>query len=411
MIRRKWTALLALCCLSGCGSIEERDALALHPLETYAIDQSEQVQFLPKTEKRLLAYCQKQTTDGLPSRRAEVTEMTFRHPVYKELGSQTIKYWTSGDKRYLSCANSHEQIERTFRVEPVDELESLVSRELMETDVGETVTFYRESDVEKVISLFRVNQTHETIIPESIFRYETPDNGSLYVTYEVMRNGRTLDRTVEPGLFVFESGKNEGYAFLTKLADDRVSLQMGTESTWERTVLPSAFTGRYVYTDSTAEAITLDQAKRQLLKRIVLSEQPIEDVHDVTSLTLSKRYETVIEVWGSVRRPITTKLMSSSARSMKTKLATYETNGKTSYLDGPNTQALFDHLSHVIREEKSESSFQHGTLSLYEHLQEQHFEVWIEPGNQSVHLIDRQTKQSYAIESIQLEELLNVSVR
>lgn len=410
-MRLSWTALLVLCCLSGCGSKEGVNALALRPLETYAVDHGEQVHVLPETEKRLLAYCQQQTTERLPSRRGEVAEVMFRHPFYEELGSQTIKYWVSGDERYLSCANSHEQIERTFQIDPVNEFESLISSELVETDVGETVMFYPEPDVEKIANLFRMNQAHETIVPGSTFRYQTPDSGSLYVTYEVMRNGRTLDRTIEPGLFVFESGKNEGYVFLTKLADGRVSLQMGTESSWERTVLPSALTGKYVYTDAKTAAFTLDHSKRQLLKRVVLSEQPIGDVSDVTSLTLSKQYEAVIEVWGSVRRPMTTKLMSSSARSVKTKLATYETNGKTLHLDGPNTQELFELLTHVAGGTKSEAAVRHGTLSLYEHLQEQHFEVWVEPGNQRVHLIDLTTKQTYAIDLMRLEELLNRSIR
>lgn len=410
-MRLSWTALLALCCLSGCGSKEEINALALRPLETYATNQDEQVHVLVETEKRLLAYCRQQTTERLPSRRGEVAEVTFQHPLYKELGSQTIKYWVSGGDRYLSCANSHEQIERTFQIDPVDEFESLVSSELVETEVGETVTFYPEPGLEKIANLFRVNQAHETIVPGSTFRYQTPDSGSLYVTYEVMRNGRTLDRTIEPGLVVFESGKNDGYAFLTKLADGRMALQMGTEASWERTVLPSALTGKYVHTDATTEAFTLDHSKRQLLKRVVLSEQPIGDVSDVTSLTLSRQYEAVIEVWGSVRRPMTTKLMSSSTRSMKTKLATYETNGKTSYLDGPNTQELFELLTHVAEGTKSEAAVQQGTLSLYEHLQEQHFEVWVEPGNQRVHLIDLKTKQTYAIDLMRLEELLNRSIR
>ncbi|TCI57575.1 hypothetical protein EVJ24_02040 [Exiguobacterium sp. SH1S21] len=410
-MRLSWTALLALCCLSGCGSKEEMNALALRPLEAYVTNQDEQEHILPGTEKRLLAYCRQQTTERLPSRRGEVTEVTFRHPLYAELGSQTIKYWVSGDDRYLSCANSHEQIERTFRVDPVDEFESLISSELVETDVGEAVSFYPEPDVAKIVNLFRINQVHETIVPGSTFRYQTPDSGSLYVTYEVMQNGRTLDRTIEPGLFVFKSGKNDGYAFLTKLADDRVALQMGTESSWERTVLPSAFTGKYVYTDSTTDVFTLDHSKRQLLKRVVLAEQPIGDVSDATSLTLSKQYDAVIEVWGSVRRPMTTKLMSSSARSVKTKLATYETKGKTSHLDGPNTQALFELLTHVAGGDKSEAAVQHGTLSLYEHLQEQHFEVWVEPGDQRVYLIDLTTKQTYAIDLMRLEELLNRSIR
>lgn len=410
-MRLSWTALIVLCCLSGCGSKEGMNALALRPLEAYTTNQGEQVQVLPETEKRLLAYCRQQTTERLPSRRGEVAEVTFWHPLYKELGSQTIKYWASGDERYLSCANSHEQIERTFQIDPVNEFEALVSSELVETDVGEAVAFYPEPDVEEIAKLFRVNEAHETIISGSLFRYQTPDSGSLYVTYEVMRNGRTLDRTIEPDLFVFESGKNEGYAFLTKLADGRVALQMGTESSWERTVLPSAFAGKYVQADAVTEASTLDPSKRQLLKRVVLSEQPIGDISDTTSLTLSKQYEAVIEVWGSVRRPVTTRLMSSSARSVKTKLATYETNGKTLHLDGPNTQELFKLLMNVTGGAKSETAVQHGTLSLYEHLREQHFEVWVEPGDQLVHLIDLTTKQTYAIDLIRLEELLNRSIR
>lgn len=387
------------------------DALALNPLHTYAIDEGEQVQFLPGTEQRLLAYCRRQATETLPSRRAEVAAVTFRHPLYEELGSQTIKYWVSGDDRYLSCSNSHEQIERTFQIEPVNEFEATVSSDLVETDAGETVTFYRETDVETIVDSFRVNQDHEKIVPESIFRYKTPDSGSLYVTYVVMQNGRTLDRTIEPGLFVFESGKNEGYAFLTRLADGRVSLQMGTEASWERTVLPSSLTGTYVHVDANDETFTLLPPTQQLLKRVVISERPIEDVTSLTSLALSKQYGTVVEVWGSVRRPMTTRLMSSSTRAMKTKLATYETSGKTSHLDGPSTQDLFELLSKVTRGSKSETALRHGTLSLYEHLQEQQFEVWVEPGNQYVHLIDMKTKQTYAIDLVKFEEVLKVSVR
>lgn len=410
-MRLKWTALLAIWCLSGCTSKAEINALALRPLDTYAIDQSEQVHFLPESEKKLLAYCRQQATEELPSRRAEVAEVTFRHPLYEEIGSQTIKYWVSGDERYLSCANSHEQNERTFRIEPVNEFESLVSSELVETDVAETVTFSRESDVEKIVNLFQVNRAHETIVPESAFRYNSPDSGSLHVTYEVMRKGRTLDSTIEPDLFVFESGRNEGYAFFTQLADGRVSFQMGTESSRGRTILPSAFTEEYVQTDSRSDAFTLNHSKRQLITRIVLSERPVGDIKDITSLTLSKRYETVIEVWGNVRRPVTTKQGSSSDSVVKTKLATYETDGKTSHLDGPNTHALFKLLSHLTVGKKSETAVQHGTLSLYEHLQEQHFEVWVEPENQRVCLVDTKTKQSYEFDLMRLEELLNMSVR
>lgn len=408
-MRLLWTALLALCVLSGCSS-KEINALELRPLTTYTIDQDDIIQLSKKTKEQILTYCERQPTEILPPHRAEVTKIIFRHPIYRELGSKTIKYWVSGDERFISCANSDEQIERTFSSEPIEEFEAIIPDDLIETDVESAVTFYPGPDAEEITATYRINEEHETVIPNSIYRYKTPESGSLYVTFEVIQNGRKLDRTIEPGVFLFESSKNEGFAFLTKLADNRVSLQMGPKTSWDRIVLPSTVAGEYVYTDSSERGYTLKDYKRQLIKRIIVSDQPINNVEKTSSYALSKEYGIVIEMWGNVRRPLTSTMMSVPSRPSKTKLATYEFDGQLSHLDGPHTHDLFDLLSRVVKSELTDSAKPRGTVTLYEGFTEQQFEVWGDSTSGRLFVVDIHTNQTFEIDKNQLEVILHMSI-
>ncbi|MCT4795825.1 hypothetical protein [Exiguobacterium alkaliphilum] len=237
-----------------------------------------------------------------------------------------------------------------------------------------------------------------------MFRYETPDSGSLYVTYDVKRNGRTLDRTIESGLFVFKAERTSGYTFLTQLTDGRVTLQIGTEDAFERKVLPDIFVGEHVYLDTTEATVVLDGSRRQLLKRVIVSDEPIGQVGDESSLTLSERYGTVIEVWGSVRLPLTTTLMSLSPASEKVRLATYEQDGTIVHLDGPNTRALFELLTEVVPSRVPTTATYRGTISLHERLSEQNLDVYVAGGD--VFVVDLHTGAEYGLDAVQLKELL-----
>lgn len=400
---------LAAVLLSGCGA-NEINALNLRPLSTYAIQQDRDVPLTSALKTRLLSYCERQPTDVLPTRRAELAAITFRHPFYDELGSKTVKYWGSGDERYVSCLNSIEQNERVFRTGALDAFESVTALEPREVDVGNTLSFVPEPDVATVTSVFAVNKTHETIIPGSIFRYHTPDRGALHVTYQVYQGGAETGQLIEPGLFVFESGKNEGVAFLTQLADRRITLQMGTQQAWDRAVLPDSLSGEYVQIDSREGIFNLDTEGRRLLKRIVLADEPIKDVSQHDSAALSSRYGTVIEIWGTVQRPGAGELTITSEQKEAMRLATYETETKTVHLGGPNTRELFKLLSHVQTTSAAPTGERRGTLALYEQLTEQRFDVWMEEGKDSLQLMDVETKRVYLIDQLEFEELLDTDI-
>ncbi|MCT4778029.1 hypothetical protein NQG36_12185 [Exiguobacterium aquaticum] len=400
---------LAMMVVSGCGT-SEINALNLRPLSTYAIQQDRDVPLTSALKTRLLAYCEQQPTDVLPTRRAELAAITFRHPFYDELGSKTVKYWRSGDDRYISCLNSNEQNERVFRTDALEAFESSATSAPREVDVGNTLSFVPEPDVATVARAFAVNETHETIIPGSVFRYHTPDRGALHVNYLVYQDGTEAGQLIEPGLFVFESGKNEGVAFLTQLADQRITLQMGTKQAWDRTVLPASLAGEYVQIDSKEAIFNLDAEGQRLLKRIVLADKPIEDVTEKDSAVLSSRYGTVIEVWGTVQRPGAGELTITSEQKEVMRLATYETETKTAHLGGPNTRELFELLSRVKTTSAAPTGERRGTLALYEQLTEQRFDVWIEEGKESLQLMDVETKRVYLIDQLEFEELLDTYI-
>ncbi|MCT4784234.1 MULTISPECIES: hypothetical protein [Exiguobacterium] len=401
-MRAVWTSLLLCTVLSGCGT-NAMNAIEMRPLAATALKQVSGMELPLEIKEHILTYCEKQPTEILPTHRAKVSETTYVHPVYEELGSKTVSYWTSGEARYVSCANSYEQFERTFEVEPIDELEPFVAR-VKESEARRVMTFEPESDPTFVNERFHIDAEHERVIPESVFHYETPDTGSLYITYDVKRNGRTLDRTIESGLFVFKGERTRGYTFLTQLTDGRVSLQIGTEHGFERKVLPDIFVGKYVHLDTTEATVVLDGSRRQLLKRVIVSDEPIEPIGDESSLALSKRYGTVIEVWGSVRLPLTTTLMDLSPASEKVRLATYEKDGMLIHLDGPNTRALFDLLAEVAPSHIPQAAAYKGTLSLYERLSEQKLDVYVYNRHAYVRNVD--TNETYRLDSERLEELL-----
>ncbi len=400
---------IAVILLSGCGT-NEINALNLRPLSTYAIQQDQDIPLTSALKTRLLNYCERQPTDVLPTRRAELAAITFRHPFYDELGSKTVKYWRSGDERYVSCLNSNEQNERVFRTDGIEAFESAAGSGPREVDVGSTLSFIPEPDVTTVARAFAVNETHETIVPGSVFRYHTPDRGALHVTYHVYQDGAEAGQLIEPGLFVFESGKNEGVAFLTQLADQRITLQMGTEQAWDRTVLPGSLSSEYVQIDSMEAVFNLDAEGRRLLKRIVLADEPIEDVSEQDSAVLSTRYDTVIEVWGTVQRPGAGELTITSEQKEAMRLATYETETKTAHLGGPNTRELFELLSRVKTTSAAPTGERRGTLALYEQLTEQRFDVWIEEGRDTLQLMDVETKRVYLIDQLELEGLLDTYI-
>lgn len=401
------TILLALGILSGCGA-KEMNALEMRPLAASSLEQTSGIELPLEIKEQILTYCEKQPRDVLPARRAKVTEATFVHPVYEELGSKTVSYWVSGDTRYVSCANSDEQFVRTFEVEPIAVFESARGG-FAETEARRAMTFEGESDVSYINELFHIDPAHESVIPESIFHYETPDSGSLSVTYEVKRNGRTMDRTIEPGLFIFNGERTSGYSFLTRLADGRVSLQIGTGGQLERKVLPDMFSGEYVKLDSSEETIVLDGTRRQLMKRVIVSDEPITDVGDESSLTLSERYGTVIEVWGNVRLPMTTTMMMPSPAGEKIRLATYERDGVTGHLDGPNTQALFALLTDVTAGTRPQEATYHGTITLYERLAEQALAVYVTPDNKDVWVVDLESGREHVLDAERLSGLIDVS--
>ncbi|WP_138858780.1 hypothetical protein [Exiguobacterium mexicanum] len=404
-----WMMIGAIIFLSGCGA-NETNALNLRSLSTYAIHQNRDIPLTSALKSRLLNYCEQKPTDVLPMRRAEVASITFRHPFYDELGSKTVKYWRSGDERYVSCLKSNEQNERVFRTDAIEAFESAAGSEPREVDVGNTLSFIPESDVTTVARAFAVNETHETIVPGSVFRYHTPDRGALHVTYHVYQDGAETGQLIEPGLFVFESGKNEGVAFLTQLADQRITLQMGTEQAWDRTVLPSSLSGEYVQIDSMEAVFNLDGEGRRLLKRIVLADEPIEDVSDQDSAVLSTRYDTVIEVWGAVQRPGAGELTIKSEQKDAMRLATYETETKIAHLGGPSTSELFELLSHVKPSSGQPTGERCGTLALYEQLTEQRFDVWMEEGQDTLQLMDVETERVYLIDRLELESTLNTYI-
>ncbi|UTT43362.1 hypothetical protein [Exiguobacterium aurantiacum] len=400
---------LATILLSGCGA-NEINALNLRPLSTYAIQQDQDIPLTSSLKARLLDYCERKPTDVLPTRRAELAAITFRHPFYDELGSKTIKYWRSGDTRYVSCLNSNEQNSRVFRTDEIVAFETAAAEAPLEIDVGDTLSFIPEPNVENVVQSFSVNETHETIIPGSVFRYHTPDRGALHIVYQVYRDGEETKQLIEPGVFVFESGKNEGFAFLTQLADQRIALQMGSQEAWERTVLSSLFTGDYVAIDSLEAVFPSNSSERRLLKRVVLSDEPIGELVESTSGELSERYGTVIEVWGTVQRPGAGELTITSEQKEAMRLATYETKTKTAHLGGPNTRELFELLSRVKTTSAAPTGERRGTLALYEQLTEQRFDVWIEEGKESLQLMDVETKRVYLIDQLEFEELLDTYI-
>lgn len=400
---------LATLLLSGCG-VNEINALNLRPLSTYAIQQDQNVPLTSALKSRLLNYCEQKPTGVLPIRRAEVATITFRHPFYNELGSKTIKYWRSGDARYVSCLNSNEQNARVFLTDEIVEFETAVTANLLEIDVGDTFSFIPEPNVENELQSFSVNEAHETIIPGSVFRYHTPDQGALHVTYEVFQDGVATGQLIEPKLFVFESGKNEGFAFLTQLADQRIALQIGREDAWERTVFSSLFTGEHVAIDSLEVVFPSDSNARRLLKRVVLSSAPIGEITEQASTELSERYGTVIEVWGTVKRPGAGELTITSEQKESMRLATYETETKIAHLGGPSTSDLFELLSHAKPSSKELTGERCGTIAVYEQLTEQRFDVWMEEGEDTLQLMDIETKQVYLIDRLELESMLDTYI-
>lgn len=143
------------------------------------------------------------------------------------------------------------------------------------------------------------------------------------------------------------------------------------------------------------EELSLKGDHRELMKRIILSDQPIEeDVAEETSLSLSKTYGTVLEIWGHVRRPVTNKMSTRPAEG-ETRLAVFESDQDTIWLDGPKTQELFDALSHIQPHEKPSGTVKIGDLHLYEELTEQSFDVW--KTETELYLVDQHTSQSYEL--------------
>ncbi|MFY7870386.1 MAG: hypothetical protein ACOVQN_12850, partial [Exiguobacterium sp.] len=291
-MRTYWGILLSCILLSGCGA-ETLNAIELRPLSSYRVEQDPEIPLTKQTQEKLLTYCERRPTDVLPERRAKVAEVTFHHPLYEVLGSKTVKYFAAGDERYVTCANSNELMERTFAVEPIQAFEALEPERFQESKVVSTIEFERIDDLKSVTSTFNLNETHEEVISDSAFRYKTPDTGAIYVTFETIRNGRTLDPIIEPKLYPFQSGENEGYVFLTRRADDRLTLQIGEAPSLRQLVLPSMYEAPYMKVDPKEEELSLKGDHRELMKRIILSDQPIEeDVTEETSLSLSKTYGT-----------------------------------------------------------------------------------------------------------------------
>lgn len=286
-------------------------------------------------------------------------------------------------------------MERTFAIEPIPEFEALDKERFVESEVVSTIEFDRVENMKEITSAFKVNDAHETVIPDSAFRYKTPDTGAIYVTFETIRNGRTLDPIVEPKLFPFQSGENEGYVFLTRRADDRIALQIGKGPSLRQLVLPSMYEAPYMKVDAKEEELSLEGNHRELMKRIILSEQPIEeDVSEQTSLALSKTYGTVLEIWGHVRRPVLSK-MSSRPTDEDMQLAVFESSRDTVWLDGPKTQELFDELSHVQMREKPTNAVNIGQLHLYRELTKQSFDVW--KTETEFYLVDLTTSRLYEL--------------
>lgn len=393
-MRTYWGILLSCILLSGCGT-ETLNAIELRPLSSYRIEQEPEVALTEQTKENMLTYCEKRPTDVLPKRRAKVAEVTFRHPLYEALGYKNVKYFAAGEERYLTCANSNQLMERTFAIEPIPEFEALDKERFVESEVVSTIEFDRVENMKEITSAFKVNDAHETVIPDSAFRYKTPDTGAIYVTFETIRNGRTLDPIVEPKLFPFQSGENEGYVFLTRRADDRIALQIGKGPSLRQLVLPSMYEAPYMKVDAKEEELSLEGNHRELMKRIILSEQPIEeDVSEQTSLALSKTYGTVLEIWGHVRRPVLSK-MSSRPTDEDMQLAVFESSRDTVWLDGPKTQELFDELSHVQMREKPTNAVNIGQLHLYRELTKQSFDVW--KTETEFYLVDLTTSRSYEL--------------
>ncbi|VXB64501.1 conserved hypothetical protein [Exiguobacterium sp. 8H] len=392
-MRTYWGILLSCILLSGCGA-ETLNAIELRPLSSYRVEQDPEIPLMKQTQEKLLTYCERRPTDVLPERRAKVAEVTFHHPLYEVLGSKTVKYFAAGDERYVTCANSNELMERTFAVEPIQAFEALEPDHFQESKVVSTIEFERIDDLESITSTFTLNETHEEVMPDSAFRYTTPDTGAIYVTFETIRNGRTLDPIIEPKLFPFQSGENEGYVFLTRRADDRLTLQIGETSSLKQLVLPNIYEAPYMKVDP-KEEISLKGNHRELMKRIILSDRPIEGgVAEETSLSLSKTYGTVLEIWGHVRRPVTNKMSTRPAEG-ETRLAVFESEQDTIWLDGPKTQELFDALSHIQPHEKTSTAVKIGDLHLYEELTEQSFDVW--KTETELYLVDQHTSQSYEL--------------
>ncbi|WP_214734518.1 hypothetical protein [Exiguobacterium sp. s154] len=393
-MRTYWGILLSCILLSGCGA-ETLNAIELRPLSSYRVEQDPEIPLTKQTQEKLLTYCERRPTDVLPERRAKAAEVTFHHPLYEVLGSKTVKYFAAGDERYVTCANSNELMERTFAVEPIQAFEALEPERFQESKVVSTIEFERIDDLKSVTSTFNLNETHEEVISDSAFRYKTPDTGAIYVTFETIRNGRTLDPIIEPKLYPFQSGENEGYVFLTRRADDRLTLQIGEAPSLRQLVLPSMYEAPYMKVDPKEEELSLKGDHRELMKRIILSDQPIEeDVTEETSLSLSKTYGTVLEIWGHVRRPVTNKMSTRPAEG-ETRLAVFESDQDTIWLDGPKTQELFDTLSHIQPHEKPSVAFKIGDLHLYEELTEQSFDVW--KTETELYLVDPHTSQSYEL--------------
>lgn len=393
-MRAYWGIIVSCILLSGCGA-ETLNAIELRPLSSYRVEQDPEVALTEQTKEDMLTYCEQRTKDILPKRRAKVAEVTFYHPLYEALGYKNVKYFSAGKERYLTCATSNQLMERTFAIEPIPEFEALDKERFVETEVTPTIEFERVEDMKEITNTFKVNDTHEAVILDSAFRYTTPDTGAIYVTFETIRNGRTLDPIVEPRLFPFQSGKNEGYVFLTKRADDRISLQIGKTPSLRQIVLPNMYKAPYIKVDAKEEELSLDGNHRELMERIILSEQPIEEeVSEQTSLALSKTYGTVLEIWGHVHRPVLNK-MSSRPAGEEMQLAVFESDRDTVWLDGPKTQELFNELSHIPMREKPTNAVNVGRLTLYEELTEQSFDVW--KTETEHYLIDQMTSRSYEL--------------
>ncbi|WP_215143232.1 hypothetical protein [Exiguobacterium qingdaonense] len=393
-MRTYWGILLSCVLLSGCGA-ETLNAIELRPLSSYRVEQDPEVMLTEKTKQQLLTYCERRSVDILPERRAKVAEVTFHHPLYEVLGSKKVKYFSAGDERYITCVNSNQLLERTFAVKPIQEFEALDKNRFEEAEVVSTMEFERVDDLEQIADAFNLNDTHEEVMSDSAFRYTTPDTGAMYVTFETIRSGRTLDPIIEPKLFPFESGRNEGYVFLTKRADNRLALRIGGEPSLKQLVLPSMYEASYMRVDTKEEQLSLKGDHRELMKRIILSDRPIEgEVAEQTSLSLSKTYGTVLEIWGHVRRPVLNK-MSARPSGIETRLAVFESDQGTTWLDGPKTQELFDALSHIQLREKPTAAVHAGELHLYEELTEQSFDVWTT--KTEMYVVDQKTSQPYVL--------------